>query len=162
MTISFEDFQEAHSNYSSTGAYREDSWRPVIDILEKEGWTPYEYLDYVFREFRKPLVPSLLMSEKIVDMYREERDNRRALNHRRAEWAMDQVQTRLRNNMTIADILDDKELQGHTLFLYLIAATDKNQKAMDLLRDLAIYEIKTMPELKDIYSAKFDRRLFPC
>ena len=162
MTTSFEEFKEAHANYSSIGAHNEESWKPVLDILNREGWTPNEYIDYVFREFRKPLTPGLLSSDKVVEMYREERASRRALNARRAERAMEQVQNRLKNNISIADILSDRELRDNALLMFLVASVDKNEEAMDSFRDAAIYEIDTMPELVELYSAKFDRRLFPC
>jgi len=161
MTINFEEFKEAHSEYSSVGAHREESWKDVLDILNKEGWGPYEYIDFIFRDFRKALVPSLLSNPTIVEAYREERRSRIQLNKRRADWALNQVQIRLRNKMLITDILADKELENHALLMYLIASVDKNKDAMDRLREAAVYESRTMPELLDIYSAKFNRRLFP-
>jgi hypothetical protein len=162
MTIKFERFQEAHENYSSVKAHNEESWKPVLEILEEEGWEPEEYLDFVFKKYRKPMVPKLLSSKEIVDAYREERRIRIEENQRRAVWALDQVQNRLCNKYTVMDILTDKELENNALLMYLIAASDKNEEFMDKFREAALYELKTMPELKEIFSVPFHRRLFPC
>ena len=162
MTISFDEFREAHSNYSDVGAHKEESWDCVLSILNHEGWDPDEYLDYVFREFKKPLVPSVLTNEKLVDSYKSARNDRILYNMRRAEWAMGQVQSRLSNGMSTKEILRDKSLEGHALFLFLIASVDKDRESMAGLRKGAEYEIRTAPEMRDIYGAKFDRRLMPC
>ena len=162
MTISFDEFQEAHANYSSVGAHNEETWRPVINVLEKEGWGPYEYLDYVFREFKKPLVPTLLLSGKVIDMYREERKARAAANERKAQRTMEQIHNRLRNNTPVEDILTDPELVDNALLMYLVARVAKKEKEAESFKEAALYELRTMPELVDIYSVKFDRRLMPC
>ena len=161
MITSFEEFKEAHSNYSDVGAHKEDSWSKVLVILNREGWEPHEYLDFVFRRYRKPMVPTLLQSDEVVAAYRADRAERILNNKKRADWAMGQVQSRLRNNFSIHDILKDKELESFSLLMYLIARTDKNEEAADKFREAAIYELKTMPELRDIYSVQFSRRLFP-
>lgn len=162
MSKRFDEFSEAHANYSKVPAKNEDTWTEVLNILEREGWTPYEYLDYVFREFKKPLVPSVLTNEKLVDSYKSARNDRILYNMRRAEWAMGQAQSRLSNGMSTKEILRDKSLEGHALFLFLIASVDKDQEIMAGLRKGAEYEIRTAPEMRDIYGAKFDRRLMPC
>lgn len=161
MITSFDEFREAHSNYSDIEAHKEDSWKKVLIILNREGWEPYEYLDFVFRRYRKPMVPSLLQSEDVVESYRTEKAERVVNNKKRADWAMDQVQTRLRNGFSIHDILKDKELESFSLLMYLIARMDKDEEAADKFKEAALYELKTMPELRDIYAIQFSRRLFP-
>jgi len=161
MTISFEDFKKSHSNYSEVGAHNEQTWRGIIDMLNAEGWTPDEYMDFVFKEYRKPMVPSLLSNHNVIEKYRVAREERVALSNRRAEWATEQVKVRLRNNVKVDDILKDIELKGHALFMYLIAAQSKKEEAMDRFRKAAIYELKTSPELYKIYGIKFNKRLFP-
>lgn len=161
MTINFDEFKKAHANYSSIGAHKEDSWRMVLSILNREGWTPYEYLDFVFREFKRPMVPQLLQSDSTVELFRTAREERIALSKRRSVWVKDQVKLRLKNGYSTDDILADKELERHVLFMYLIAAKIGNKEVSDRLYESALYELRTMPELFTIYSVQFKRRLFP-
>ena len=161
MTISFSEFQEAHSNYSSTKAYKAETWEEIINILNSRGWNAYEYLDYIFREFRRPMVPSILTNNDNIEAYAIRKEERIVENKRKAAWAIDQVKVRLKNNLNIKDILSEKELENCSVLMYLIAATDKNEEAMDRYRDAAIYDIRIMPEMLSIYSKLFDRRLFP-
>jgi len=143
MTISFKEFQEAHSNYSTTKAYKESTWEEII------------------REFRKPMVPSLLSNKDIVESYKRFKEERIKESNRKAAWALDQVKVRLSNGMSIAEIIEDRELETYSILMYLIAATDKNEEAMDRYRKDAIYDMRIMPEKIPIYSRLFDRRIFP-
>lgn len=161
MTISFDDFKKAHANYSSIGAHKESSWSVVIGILNREGWTPHEYLDYVFREFKRPMVPGLLGNEDIVEAYRVARNSRMALNERRSKWVREQLRIRLANHVPLEDVFEDAELQSHALFMYLVAARAEDEKAMAKFREPALYELRTMPELESINLVTFNRRLFP-
>ena len=160
MTTSFEDFKEAHANYSSTGAHKPESWKKVLDILNREDWTPHEYLDYVFKEYKRPMVPIILHSDDTVEKYRQARLERIALNKRRTSWVMKQAKVRLDNGCSLEDILKDKELESHTLFMYLMASQSKMEEAKKKYLEPALYELRTMPELRALYSI-FNSRYFP-
>ena len=160
MTISFDEFREAHSNYSDVPAQKEETWKGVISMLDEEGWTPFEYLDFVFREYRAAMVPSILTSAKTVKEYRIRRKQRVENNTIRTGLALDQVKCRLDNGYTLPDILQDKELTGMSTLMYLVSLTGRIEPSSEL-RDASVYELRTMPELVDIYAGRFNRRLLP-
>ena len=161
MTISFEELSEAHSDYSKTPAKSPEKWKGVLDILNSNNWGCYEYLDWVYRTYRKPMVPSILSAPSVVEAFRQDRDTRISVNKNRAGWALNQVKVKLGNGYTIKDILADKELETFSLLLYLIAVTAKEDETAAGLKEAALYELRTIPETGEVYAVKFNRRYFP-
>ena len=162
MKTSFEDFQEAYSNYSDVPARNPETWRAVLEFLDEWGWTPCEYLDWVFREYRKPLVPKLLLSETVASGYDSWRCQERLLADKRMRWLARQAQTRIADGQRPQDILGDPELATFALFRYMFAKLSGLDDEAEKLREAAVYECKVQPWLPEIYCKVFDRGDLPC
>ena len=159
--ISFECFAEAYDNYSSLPAVNRDKWECLLDILNANEWGAYEYLDWVFREYRKPMVPSLLCSDSVMESFRAFRESRIESSRFASEWALEQVASRLDLGMSVKDILSDREINSDSLLMYLIAKSAGLSEEADKLHEAALYDIRIKPELRDMYGSKFMRRCFP-
>lgn len=159
---SFEEFKKAHANYSSVPAFKEESWTGVVDMLNREGWTPMEYIDYVFKTMRKALTPSLLASEKLVEGYKEARLDRIDRNTGIVKWMVDQMRGRLENGFSLDEILSDGEFSRLAIISYVMAMSAKRPDLAEPFKTGAEYELGTMPELTDITTFYFERRFLPC
>lgn len=162
MKISFKDFSEAHSNYSSVRARKESSWAPVIEMLERRSWTPREYLDWIFREYRKPMVPKLLGSKSSEEGYHLFRTEAKSQDERRFKLLMEQVRMRLQDGKSLKELTLDGELSTNALLMYMVSTLSKDNEDMERFKEGALYECVTRPWLREIYSQVFDKRRLPC
>lgn len=129
--------------------------------MKDETVEPFEYVHYIYREWGPDkVIPSILYSDKAKNAFKEFQRSRRAETGIRLALEKDRLKYLLSEGEDVKDVITS-ELET---FCYLLKYVLANIGGLDGLKERfepgAVYEIKTMPEVKK-HLSEFGERYFP-
>lgn len=129
---------------------------PKLDLLfecmNAEGVGAFEYMDYIYKIDPGMLCKNAMCSEKTWYAFQEHRKIRQAENKIKAELQKKRLYYLLKEEKEDLEEIATSTLESFfVLFRYIMACMINDDKLKDEFRKGAVYELRTMPELRDLF-----------
>jgi hypothetical protein len=133
----------------------------LLAWLEEKGFTPFEYVNFVFRrKGADKVVPNFLCADTVKKEYEEFRILRKEENSLRVRLEKNRLRILLDERVDLRKILESEHETFLMLFRYLLAKAGNLSDMEALYHQGALYEKKSMPELVSMFP-EFTTCMFP-
>jgi hypothetical protein len=121
-------------------------------LMNTEGVGPFEYMDWVYKISPEMLCKNAMCSEKTWYDFLEFRGTRQAENKIKSELQKLRLYYLLKEEKEgLEDIVNSTLESFFVYFRYIMACMLNDEKLKDEFRAGAIYELRTMPELRELF-----------
>jgi hypothetical protein len=130
----------------------------LFKTMNDEKVLPFEYINYVYLINPEMVCKNALCSEKAWYPFLEDRRNRMAENKIKSELQKKRLRYLLKDEKLELEEIVVSNLETFFIFFrYIMACIREDEKLKDEFRTGAIYEVRTMPELFDLFAEFSDQ-----
>ena len=151
MKIEFKELQEAVAEFNTPyplHIYGEGE-QLLITRMEAEEATPFEFCNYIYRHWGPDkLIRNIMITDKAWQEFLRFRNIRKNENCIKTELEKHRMKYLLERGCTVKEILTSELETFLVLFKYVTAKAADMDDLVELYKEGARYELRTMPELK--------------
>jgi hypothetical protein len=161
MAETLADVQDALRTFTGTENNNVIVWEPFVEILNKNNWTAYEYMNFIYMNTEsRAMVIKRLSSDTLLKLYADKRQSWQDAYIWKFQWVLERVRDRLSDGQSLEDIIRDEELHISSLAMYGITCSG-DMSVSSKFEGAASFELKCYPTVRDLFLSVFDGGCLP-